>query len=543
VVREVTGTASADHLYLKRDLTGWLGQQDLPALASLPEAAGLPVGSVVELELGAGGRLKAYLGNVRPDWRNPALLLLGPGIEADFVAVAPCRYVNRFRYTTDGAQRRISVGTQTLAEGTQWFSLGQCRMTPEGLVTPLVERLLAERDALLRQAATITAVRLAEHPPPATPRAAVHGAAELEGFTRRLAAGMRAGETRHVQALLDAAPRLLDILPREQALRVGERLEEAATWLSGQRARRGAVFVELALVLDAGRFTRLEPVLREAESFNTRDLSPTESRLLARARSARTQRVLAPGTVRPAKIVPQQRTKAARQRAAAHDVHELLRRLASEASRMRPVRLRAAVTRLAAAAAQADQALEPATRREVQDWLSRTRSRGPRPADPGPRPEQQAKAPPPRKTGERRLPRPTAAGAKPTTTAKPAPAGSARLPAAALEHIAAAVRGALKKAARERSATSWTRLRRQLDRALPDLHPDDEVEVLVRVEANTESDEPLLSSLLAAGDRDSPALYRALADRMGRALPSEAAAARWHWQTETLRLYELFRYR
>jgi hypothetical protein len=45
------------------------------------------------------------------------------------------------------------------------------------------------------------------------------------------------------------------------------------------------------------------------------------------------------------------------------------------------------------------------------------------------------------------------------------------------------VRGALKKAARERSTTSWSQLRRQLGSPLPSLHTYDQVEVLVTVDA------------------------------------------------------------
>ncbi|WP_424863991.1 hypothetical protein [Streptomyces sp. MMS24-I29] len=65
---------------------------------------------------------------------------------------------------------------------------------------------------------------------------------------------------------------------------------------------------------------------------------------------------------------------------------------------------------------------------------------------------------------------------------------------------AAAVRGALKKAARERTSTSWSRLEHQLGSALPSLNNSERVQVLVQVDRSTADDEPLLSFLLAAGD-------------------------------------------
>ncbi|MEU5578833.1 hypothetical protein ABZ791_00025 [Streptomyces huasconensis] len=64
----------------------------------------------------------------------------------------------------------------------------------------------------------------------------------------------------------------------------------------------------------------------------------------------------------------------------------------------------------------------------------------------------------------------------------------------------AAVRGALKKAARERTTTSWNRLEHQLGSALPSLTTNERVQVLVQVDRSTAGNEPLLSSLLAAGD-------------------------------------------
>lgn len=71
---------------------------------------------------------------------------------------------------------------------------------------------------------------------------------------------------------------------------------------------------------------------------------------------------------------------------------------------------------------------------------------------------------------------------------------------ARLTSVAAAVRGALKKAARERTTTSWKRLQHQLGSALPSLSTEEHVQVLVQVDQSTAADEPLLSSLLAAGD-------------------------------------------
>ncbi|MBT2423805.1 hypothetical protein J7F01_15300 [Streptomyces sp. ISL-22] len=118
-----------------------------------------------------------------------------------------------------------------------------------------------------------------------------------------------------------------------------------------------------------------------------------------------------------------------------------------------------------------------------------------------------------------------------------------RLSEEKVAEVAAAVRGALKKAARERSTTSWTRLRHQLGSALPHLQADDQLEVLRQVDADTPADEPLLTALLAATDTSSPALYKRAAEGLGRDVPGNMQAARSQWQTDVLHLHQLYRYK
>ena len=59
-----------------------------------------------------------------------------------------------------------------------------------------------------------------------------------------------------------------------------------------------------------------------------------------------------------------------------------------------------------------------------------------------------------------------------------------------LVSAAAAVRGALKKAARERTSTSWSRLEHQLGSALPSLNNSERVQVLVQVDRSAADNQP-----------------------------------------------------
>ncbi|MFD5329287.1 MULTISPECIES: hypothetical protein [unclassified Streptomyces] len=86
---------------------------------------------------------------------------------------------------------------------------------------------------------------------------------------------------------------------------------------------------------------------------------------------------------------------------------------------------------------------------------------------------------------------------------------------------AAAVRGALKKAAREQTTTSWARLESQLGSALPRLTTHERVQVLTMVDRTTAEDELPLSSLLAAGDPDFAPSYRRVVAALGLEAPED----------------------
>ncbi|MEW2403377.1 hypothetical protein [Streptomyces sp. NPDC046862] len=90
------------------------------------------------------------------------------------------------------------------------------------------------------------------------------------------------------------------------------------------------------------------------------------------------------------------------------------------------------------------------------------------------------------------------------------PAARPQLSDAAITSAAGAVRGALKKAARERTTTSWDELQRQLGSALPVLHGDERFQGLARVEGDAADNEPLLVALLTVGDPKGAKRYRCI---------------------------------
>lgn len=112
---------------------------------------------------------------------------------------------------------------------------------------------------------------------------------------------------------------------------------------------------------------------------------------------------------------------------------------------------------------------------------------------------------------------------KPPASEKPAHGRQARREFApdVLESAAAAVRGALKKAAREQITTNWARLEQQLGSALPRMTLADRIQVMILVDQATPADQALLSSLVAAGDPDMTTSYRKVAGALGLDLPDD----------------------
>ncbi|MCC2280748.1 hypothetical protein LKL35_36035 [Streptomyces sp. ET3-23] len=107
--------------------------------------------------------------------------------------------------------------------------------------------------------------------------------------------------------------------------------------------------------------------------------------------------------------------------------------------------------------------------------------------------------------------------------------------------MALAVRGALKRAAREQSTASWSLLRQRLGSALPTLRQSDRLEVLVRVEERTLPEEPLFSSLLAVSDMGSARMYRELASQLGRVVPPNSVKAMVWWREQADQLHRTWR--
>jgi hypothetical protein len=123
------------------------------------------------------------------------------------------------------------------------------------------------------------------------------------------------------------------------------------------------------------------------------------------------------------------------------------------------------------------------------------------------------------------------------------PQHNERLPIETIKRLAPGVRKILIDAARSGGRLmTWGDLRRQMGGGLPHLHPDDQGELLVAVDRDTQADEPLLSTLIVSGDTSLHWLYRHIRFSLGRErIPTSELEG--HWAAEVLRLRQIWRFR
>ncbi|MCP2313987.1 hypothetical protein [Kitasatospora paracochleata] len=566
--RRARSVSSADHLYAKAAAAAWLKTRGQRAGITFA----LPLGSVVDISWGVPARgLRLHLdGAVEPVWDDEAVEpVLGMSSLVDDETLVRRWYVHRVRFESVGTARRMLIGTQAFARQTEWFGLDECSMTADGFRTPAVDRIVEARRSPRPQAAW-------------RPAALGERTAHRSEFERRLDTAIESRSRVAVVSLvreLEAAGQARDSASGTTAALI----ERGRTWLTAYDRGRGELFDRLRQAVAMGDtelvrhlLVRVDTDAAWGRTEDQRSTAEEAAELLRQQERAvfsdrKTSRAVVPADVPGAPTAsraaePDDPADTAQQR-----VLDILGDLRQLGEQLPARQIQHLVDSLAGTVRKVRPRLTPAQLEEAQWWLSRGRRlRGALASESGVAPRREAGVPAARQDTDKRAferlaartgigrmredrevvreqpaARRSASGVPQRQRARKAvPARPARLPEEAVAQIAAAVTGALKKAARERSTTTWSRLGRQLGNALPQvLHPADRVEVLVRVDAGTPQGEPLLSSLLAAGDTGSLAVCRDLAGRLGRAVPAEPGEARVFWQSEVLRLQQLFRYR
>jgi hypothetical protein len=400
----------------------------------------------------------------------------------------------------------MMLGTELPMMGTDWdFELADCTVDEHGrLITPVVTRLEAARAAEERapvprprsekpeapmQIGTLT--RLINN---AVQKKETTTVRELRDTAQLQVPRCEGQALDHLQRAIDHANDLLDEQDRIRRLFVG--LDEAVrhghvykvTTLTPQ-VRRFIQGDTATTPQEAGILQAADTLLRETRQQAAQKRRAADERRAAETRAREERRAREWGERRAAAAEEAERRRAVEaQEPSAQPVTQAQERKARNRARgqvqsitghLRREKLSAQqqqhlVEELVLAAKEAGDHLSEAEQHKVNEWVERI-------AAPVEEPGTAAKTSP-------------AARLQPDAITEPANLPDRLIPAVA------AVRGALKKAARERTATNWNRLEHQLGSALPSLTSNERVQVLVQVDRSTAGDEPLLSSLLAAGD-------------------------------------------
>ncbi|WP_439681545.1 hypothetical protein [Embleya sp. MST-111070] len=535
--RPAVGESSADHLYVKAAMSRSLLDHGRGARFAFPP----PIGSLLDVDLDDGTRVRIHMDDsVPPEWTGGRTVILGPGLILDPGRLSNCPYVYRVRCESDGASRRVWVGTQSSARPTEWVPFSECTWTDGGLVTPAASQLRDEYGA--RSVSTVGAF-----PGPSRHHEAMPES--VATFIRGLEAARRTGTVEHVRRLCEGSGPFLQRLTPPARAAAQEALTDALAWLATHEDYQRALFAELEKAVFEQRAWDVRSRLQQAISLTRRGAGASEQRVLAAARAylreqdhpegtrtqdtprdARRHRTVQP---RPKKATTNRETaqngraaraaraqrvlnqlrdekKATKNReantrdAAAADVRRLLKQLRQGEGKLSRREVRDLTERLAQAASGAGKAISAGERETVAKWTRTTRG----PARPATRPN---------------------TGAKPRSIRNPD-----RSDRPELDPVTTAVKFILQNAAITGTTLTWAQIRKQLPPGLPAPDRGKQTAMLIRIDSGR-TREPLLSALVTGADHDMHPAYPKVAAALGRPPAKGHLDALAQWAVEVSR--------
>ncbi|MEV0449868.1 hypothetical protein [Streptomyces sp. NPDC050600] len=502
--RRSRGVASADHLYVRAATQAWLRSQGHNPRYRYVDRDDMPIGSIVEIELG-GHKLHLHMDRTAPPRLDAATagdIILGPGVNIDHPTLVRRGYVNRVKFVSDGNKRVMILGTELPHVGTDWdIDLADCTVDKHGrLITPVVARLQADRSLLPATDTTpATPVVGAEPAARQQPRTAVTEVpAQIGALVRRINTAVREKETAVVRQLHAEAERELARCEGQAYEHLQTAITHAEDWINRQIRIRQLLFTRINEAVQSRRDLEVLTLIPQVNELLKHDkaTTPEESGILVSADALLQDTRRRSGQPPLATPLVRQRKKPTRaQRQAQHTALARARSLIGQlkVKGLPPAQEKRLIGNLAPLAKTAGDLLSVAERHDVDKWARKL-------ADPTQWPSSEETA---------------------ATPSEPEPPAQHGGTSSRVASAAAAVRGALKKAARERTTTSWSRLESQLGSALPRLNSHERVQVLTMVDRAKAGDEPLLSSLVAAGDPDFASHYRSVIAALGLEAPED----------------------
>jgi hypothetical protein len=423
-----------------------------------------PIGSALDVALDGGRQFRVHLDGRAPPARNGGIPILGAGVPLEPGTLARCRYVYRVRVQSEGTNRRVWIGTESLARPTEWVPLADCGWTGDGFVTEAAQRILKELPA---------------GPSPRTqplPEAVTR-------LIRGLESAQRSGTVEHVRRLCEGSDSFLETLEPHARTQAQQALTEARTWLDGHMGYQQRVFADLERAVDEKRAWDVREHYNRATALTRRGASDAELQMLQKARLFLQER-----NHQPAPDAAARRRQALGRLAPAPRAGAVLRvrRLVAEheQTHMSPRRREGKLRELQDTVTAADGALNGRLLRQIRALREKY-------------------------------------AVDETALSRHVPRPAAGLSDETLAAAAAAVRGALMRVARAQQTLTWTALKGQLGTALPDMTDQERQRLIALVDAASQRDEPLLCSVLAAADPQLAEAYRLSTNLLGGHLPAD----------------------
>lgn len=369
--RRARDVASADHLYVKSAAIAWLRDQDDPGDVHLRE----PLGSVVDIAWEHGTRgLRLHLdAAVAPVWDDESVEpVLGVSVPVDDETLARRGFVHRVGFDSVGTTRHVRIGTQAFAQETEWFGLGECSMTPDGLRTPAVERIVRTHRNGASQSTWKPPVPESRRPEPHPAR-------------RRLEAAMASGS----RIAVEGAYRDLEATgpawgPATQE--VTAELEKAQAWLDGHHREREKLFESLRQAVQRGDteavlalLARVNATARDRTSEHHGIAIRAVNFLRKQARARRNQEAPESVVESPQRPNPANSRKSRTEPlplppgSAQQRVRDILSDLRRLGNRMGPETMLQVLDSLATVMEIAGHLVTPAQKAEAERWLARGR--------------------------------------------------------------------------------------------------------------------------------------------------------------------------
>ncbi|MFD3662793.1 hypothetical protein ACFWVF_19715 [Streptomyces sp. NPDC058659] len=257
--RSARGVASADHLYMKAAADVWLRARGTQAGFDFVQPDGVPVGSVVDIQL-PHRKLRVHLDKeVAPDWDAEHEPVLGVSVPVDSDTLIDRWYVHRIRLDSEGTTRRVRIGTEAFDRPTEWFALDECEITDRGLSTPAVERIVQARNT---PSSTVwTPGKKQEEP---------EQDVQAHELMRRLLYARRIESTDLAQEVCREITELAGVSPQLQHQLDAARRNNALLWVKKETEARQELFARLNQAMADQKTGRVKALLAEGKTV-TRD--------------------------------------------------------------------------------------------------------------------------------------------------------------------------------------------------------------------------------------------------------------------------------